>query len=46
MALRSVAIGIVGGIIYQIFTRVLIRVKIDDPIDVIPVHAVGLLSSF
>lgn len=33
-------IGIVGGFLYLCSSRLLIRLNVDDPMDVIPVHAV------
>jgi Amt family ammonium transporter len=44
----SFIIGILGGITYQTLSRVLIKFKIDDPLDAIPVNGgcgvIGVLS--
>jgi Amt family ammonium transporter len=37
----AVIIGMVAGVAYQLAARALIAVKIDDPIDAFPVHAVN-----
>jgi len=37
----SVLIGIVGGMVYYGFSRLMIRLKIDDPIDAAAVHGAG-----
>jgi len=34
----SVLIGIIGGIVYFGFSRLLLRLKIDDPLDASPIH--------
>lgn len=36
--------GIIGGIIYHIMSKVLIKAQIDDPIDAVPVHFAGGLT--
>jgi len=37
----AVITGIVAGFVYQLGARTLIKVKIDDPIDAFPVHALN-----
>jgi len=37
----SVLIGVIGGIIYYGFSRLMIRLEIDDPIDAAAVHGAG-----
>lgn len=35
----SVIVGVVGGIIYCLLSLVLVKYKIDDPLDASPIHA-------
>jgi len=37
----SIIIGAFGGLIYFAFSRLMILVKIDDPIDAAAVHGAG-----
>eukprot|EP00009_Paramoeba_aestuarina_P001176 CAMPEP_0201506506 /NCGR_PEP_ID=MMETSP0161_2-20130828/441_1 /ASSEMBLY_ACC=CAM_ASM_000251 /TAXON_ID=180227 /ORGANISM="Neoparamoeba aestuarina, Strain SoJaBio B1-5/56/2" /LENGTH=526 /DNA_ID=CAMNT_0047900619 /DNA_START=95 /DNA_END=1675 /DNA_ORIENTATION=+ len=43
----AVIIGMVAGVLYQLSARALIFLKVDDPIDAFPVHAVnGIWAAF
>mmetsp|Transcript_17236 Transcript_17236/g.23915 ORF Transcript_17236/g.23915 Transcript_17236/m.23915 type:complete len:195 (+) Transcript_17236:1-585(+) len=37
----AVILGLVAGFVYQVGARLLIRIKIDDPIDAFPVHGLN-----
>eukprot|EP00013_Stygamoeba_regulata_P000327 CAMPEP_0177637554 /NCGR_PEP_ID=MMETSP0447-20121125/5031_1 /TAXON_ID=0 /ORGANISM="Stygamoeba regulata, Strain BSH-02190019" /LENGTH=443 /DNA_ID=CAMNT_0019139485 /DNA_START=26 /DNA_END=1358 /DNA_ORIENTATION=+ len=37
----AVVIGAVGGVLYKLSSEGLIRARLDDPVDAIPVHLVG-----
>jgi len=37
----SVIIGILSGMFYLLGSKLLVRLKIDDAVDAIPVHCVG-----
>ncbi|KAM3128466.1 hypothetical protein pb186bvf_019398 [Paramecium bursaria] len=41
------AIGVLGGFMYYICAKILHAIKVDDPVDAVPIHAgCGLLGSF
>ena len=40
-AWAAVVVGAVSGPLFLYFNQLLIRLKIDDPLDAIPVHGVG-----
>lgn len=37
----AVAIGAIGGILYDLASKALLRLRLDDPLDASPVHFVG-----
>ena len=37
----ALIIGAVGGVLYRLTSRLLSRLKIDAPVDAIPVHFIG-----
>eukprot|EP00803_Ostreobium_quekettii_P006105 evm.model.scf_363.6 EVM.evm.TU.scf_363.6 scf_363:47738-55026(+) len=41
----AVAIGVIGGILYDLSSKLLLRLRLDDPLDASPVHFVGGLWS-
>jgi len=43
----GVTFGVLGGLTYHILAKVLVSLKIDDPIDAVPVHfGGGLVGTF